>query len=146
MTKLEEHINGLIELKADLQAQINKIDIALSGLTGITVHEIKSDTPEQNDDTPRKRYPKYKLDKLISQGYQHNWKNPEKIMWFLKTFGKKMYIKDMVEMTYKLIPELTKDQLDKIERKLGYQAGIMAKDGMIGMEKEGVSNIYWLLD
>lgn len=151
MSTQDEAVNSLLKLRAELMDQVATIDNTLSAIRGLPKPESEPNglfIPEQYKPTkPIKKYPDHKLKRLISGEYNHNWKNPEKIMFFLAKYGK-MFISDMTDKMLELKPDLTEEDIVKIKLRLGYQAGKMAETGTILREKgdSGTRVAYWLRD
>lgn len=146
MNKTDEALQSLVELETYHLSQLDKVRRAINILTDGSMTELVADSFNDDEKIKRSVYPQEKLNKLIKQGYQHTWRNPERIMFLLKTHGK-MYASDMANKIKEYVPSLSDESLDDIKEGLAYQAAKMAKKGILERKKEkthGAPVLYWI--
>lgn len=152
MSTKEDAIRSLRNLKAEIMAKASQIDGWIEALEA--GGEDLSQLPSMSYPTERLQPPKYtrdEIEKLIKEGYQHDWSYAKKILYFLYKHGELT----PPQMADKVVEELTsagnKKELAKIDKeavkdRIGYQAMKLAQTGEIHTRKatRGNLKIYWL--
>ena len=151
MTSMEEALNGLYKVEADLLEQLEAIRLSIQSITHLSGGSNRTDSPThfiqhhpQLLEKASRQLTKDWIDSLTDEGYNPLWNNTNKILYFLSQKKTPVWTDDLKKELKLHEPELKGEKLKKDQYQIGYQAGKLAKKAFIPSKKIGKRVQYWL--